>query len=100
MGVTGYQVTKTEEKPPAIELDQNKWLISWYSLRPNIVYSEKQIYEKYFEQLFRRKHDPENILALNYWMREIMKGWKDNDNCYGLHESLLRLRTITFQDRI
>ena len=36
-----------------------KYLISWHSQRPNIAYSETKIFDKYFEQLFKKEYDPE-----------------------------------------
>ena len=96
----GYLITKRGEEPPAdknrdyvIDLvDLGKWLISWHSQRPNIAYSETKIFDKYFEQLFKREYLPENIQALNLWMREIMKGWTPS-NLFGLNESLLAMKS-------
>jgi len=93
MGLTGYYATKPEEKLPAINLDINKGLMSWYSLRPNIAYSEKKLFTQYSKQLFQEKCNPDTILALNSWMQGIMKGWKNNYNCFGLHELLFRMET-------
>lgn len=95
----GYFITKRGEESPAEKdkryvvnlVDLGKWLISWHSQRPNIAYSENKIFDKYFEQLFRREYDPENIQALNNWMQEIMKGW--NSNPLGLNESLLAMKS-------
>ncbi len=96
---TGYLVTKRGEEPPAekdkkyvLDLsDLGKYLISWHSQRPNIAYSESKIFDKYFEQLFKREYKPENAQALNFWMQEIMKGWVPS-NPLGLNESLLAMR--------
>lgn len=96
---TGYFITKRAEEPPADKdknlivdlVDVGKWLISWHSQRPNIAYSETKIFDKYFEQLFKRDYTPENIQALNMWMQEIMKGWK-SENPFGLNESLLAMK--------
>lgn len=95
----GYFITKRgEDAPPtkdkryAIDLvDLGKYLISWHSQRPNIAYSETKIFDKYFEQLFKREYDPENIQALNFLMHEIMKGWV-SENPFGLNESLLAMK--------
>ena len=95
----GYFITKRGEEPPADKdkkyvvdlVSLGKWLISWHSQRPNIAYSETKIFDKYFEQLFRREYDPENIQALNSWMEEIMKGWIP-ENPFGLNESLLAMK--------
>ncbi len=96
---TGYLVTKRGEEPPASKdkrhvldlADLGKYLITWHSQRPNIAYSETRIFDKYFEQLFKREYQPENAQALNSWMQEIMKGWVQS-NPYGLNESLLAMK--------
>ena len=96
---TGYLVTKRGEKAPAdkdkkyvLDLsDLGKYLIAWHSQRPNIAYSEARIFDKYFDQLFKREYKPESAQALNFWMQEIMKGWT-SENPYGLNESLLAMK--------
>jgi hypothetical protein len=95
----GYLTTKRGEVPKAttnknyiLDLsDLGKYLISWHSQRPTIAYSETKIFDKYFEQLFKRDYKPENAQALNFWMQEIMKGWVQS-NPYGLNESLLAMK--------
>jgi hypothetical protein len=97
----GYFITKRGEEPPAeknknfvLDLsDLGKYLISWHSQRPNIAYSETKIFDKYFEQLFKRpeEYKPEKAQALNQWMQEILKGWASS-NPLGLNESLLAMR--------
>jgi len=95
----GYFITKRgEEAPPSKDrkyvidlVDLGKYLISWHSQRPNIAYSETKIFDKYFEQLFKREYNPENIQALNFWMQEIKKGWI-SENPFGLNESLLAMK--------
>jgi len=95
----GYFITKRGEEPlPSKDrkyvidlVDLGKYLISWHSQRPNIAYSETKIFDKYFEQLFKREYDPENIQALNFWMQEIKKGWIP-ENPFGLNESLLAMK--------
>ncbi len=95
----GYFITKRgEESPPSKDrkyvidlVDLGKYLISWHSQRPNIAYSESKIFDKYFEQLFKREYKPENIQALNFWMQEIKKGWIP-ENPFGLNESLLAMK--------
>ena len=96
----GYFITKRGEEAPAnkdkkyvIDLvNFGKYLISWHSQRPNIAYSETRIFDKYFNQLFRREYEPENIQALNFWMQEIRKGWIPQ-NPFGLNESLLAMKS-------
>lgn len=96
----GYFITKRGEEPPAekdkryvIDLsDLGKYLIAWHSQRPNISYSETRIFDKYFEQLFKRDYTPDNIQALNCWMGEINKGWVA-ENPYFFNESLLAMKS-------
>lgn len=95
----GYFITKRGEEAPAaknknyvIDLsDLGKYMISWHSQRPNIAYSENKIFDKYFEQLFKRDYSPENIQALNEWMQLVLARWT-KDNPLGLNESLLAMR--------
>jgi len=95
----GYFITKRGENAPP-EKDKNfiidlsdlgKYLIAWHSQRPNISYGETKIFDKYFEILFKRDYKPENIQALNNWMKEIMKNWTDK-NPLGLNETLLTMK--------
>ena len=95
----GYFITKRGEIPQAdrdktyvLDLsDLGKYLIAWHSQRPNISYSETKIFDKYFEQLFKREYKPENAQALNYWMQEIQKTWI-KENPLGLNETLLAMK--------
>lgn len=95
----GYFISKRGEVAPAdkdknfiIDLsDLGKYLIAWHSQRPNISYSETKIFDKYFEQLFRREYTPANIQALNYWMNYIQKMWIP-ENPLGLNETLLAMK--------
>jgi hypothetical protein len=95
----GYFITKRGEEAPSSKdkkfvidlVDLGKYLISWHSQRPNLAYSETRIFDKYFEQLFKREYKPENIQALNFWMQHVMEGWIP-ENPYGLNESLLAMK--------
>lgn len=95
----GYLVTKRGEEPPAdrdknfvVDLsDLGKHMISWHSQRPNIAYSETKIFDKYFEQLFKRDYKPEKIYALSCWNAELRKIWV-KDNPLSLNESLLAMK--------
>ena len=97
---TGYFMTKRGETPPAdkdktlvVDLSElGKHLISWHSQRPNVAYSETRIFDKYFEQLFKREYRPENVHALNYWMNRVWRAWT-KDNPLGFNESLLVMRS-------
>jgi len=96
----GYMVTKRGEKAPAnkddkfvIDLsDLGKYLMAWQSQRPNIAYSETKIFDKYFEQLFRKDYAPENVQALNELSRLVFQRWI-KENPLGLNESLLAMRS-------
>jgi hypothetical protein len=95
----GYFVSKRGEMPPAdknktqvVDLSElGKYLISWHSQRPNVAYSETKIFDKYFEQLFKREYRTENVHALNHWMNHVWKAWS-KDNPLGLNETLLAMR--------
>ncbi|HDH17162.1 MAG TPA: AIPR protein [Gammaproteobacteria bacterium] len=95
----GYFITKRGEDAPGdrdksyvIDLvDLGKHMISWHSQRPNIAYSETKIFDKYFEQLFKRDYKPENIYALSFWMSEVRKRWI-KENPLSLNESLLAMK--------
>lgn len=95
----GYFITKRGEISPAnkdkkytIDLvNLGKYLITWQSQRPNIAYSETKIFDKYFEQLFKKDYSPDKIQALNEWMSEVWKKWT-KENLLGLNESLLAMR--------
>lgn len=95
----GYFITKRGEVAPASKdvryvldfSDLGKFLIAWHSQRPNISYSEAKIFDKYFEQLFKREYKPENAQALNTWFQEILKTWS-KENPLGLNETLLAMR--------
>ena len=95
----GYFITKRGEEAPGdrdkshvIDLvDLGKYMITWHSQRPNIAYSETKIFDKYFEQLFKRDYRPENIYALSFWMSEVRKKWV-KENPLSLNESLLAMK--------
>jgi hypothetical protein len=98
----GFFITKRGEEAPASKdkryvvslVDLGKYLITWQSQRPIFAYSETKIFDKYFDQLFKRDYDynPENIQALNSWMQELSKGWIES-NPYALNESLLAMKS-------
>ena len=95
----GYLKTKRGELLPGnkdknFELDLSdlaKYFVSWHSQRPNIAYGETKLFDKYFDQLFRKDYLPEDALALNSWMKLVWKKW-DKENPLGLNESLLAMR--------
>ena len=95
----GYFITKRGEEAPAeknkdyiIDLsDLGKYLIAWYSQRPNISYGETKIFDKYFEILFKKSYKPEDIQALNAWMKVVREVWVD-ENPLGFDEALLAMK--------
>jgi hypothetical protein len=97
---SGCLITKRGQEAPADKdknlvvdlLELGKYLISWHSQRPNIAYSETRIFDRYFEQLFRRNYRPENVRALARWMQAVWGRWAKN-NPLGLNESLLAMRS-------
>jgi len=95
----GYLKTKRGESLPAnknkdYELDLSdlaKYFISWHSQRPNIAYGETKLFDKYFDQLFKKDYLPEDALSLKNWMNLIWKRWI-KENPLGLNDSLLAMR--------
>lgn len=96
---TGYLISKRGEESPAAKdkryvldlSDLGKYMISWHSQRPNIAYSETKIFDKYFDQLFKRDYRPDNAQSLNFMMQSVWKRWS-KENPLGLNESLLAMR--------
>ena len=97
----GYFVTKRGEKVDSVKYntahvvnltDLGKQLIAWHSQRPNLSYGETKIFDKYFDQLFRREYAPENIQALNVLFGTLYAKW-DKDNPMGLNETLLAMKS-------
>lgn len=96
----GYFVTKRGEKVDTVKYntahivnltDLGKQLIAWHSQRPNLSYGETKIFDKYFDQLFRREYSPENVQALNELFSTLYVKW-DKDNPMGLNETLLAMK--------
>lgn len=96
----GYFITKRGEKAGAPQYnplhivnlaDLGKQLIAWNSQRPTISYNENKIFDKHFDQLFRREYSPENIQALNVLFNTLYQKW-DKDNPMGLNETLLAMK--------
>lgn len=96
----GYFITKRGEKIDTLLYnkdqivnltDLGKQLIAWHSQRPNLSYGETKIFDKYFDQLFRRKYSPENIQALNILFNTLYDKWT-NDNPMDLNETLLAMK--------
>ena len=96
----GYFLTKRGEKADPTKYNTNhiinltdlgKELMAWHSQRPTISYSETKIFDKYFDQLFHKEYDPENIQALHDMYSAIISKWT-KDNPMDLNESLLAMK--------
>ena len=95
----GYFAAKRGEQLPAdknkeyyVELSYlGKFLMAWYSQRPNLSYGETKIFDKYFDTLFKKEYHPEDLYALNYWYDKIMSVWTE-DNPWGINETLLTMK--------
>jgi RNA polymerase-interacting CarD/CdnL/TRCF family regulator len=96
----GYFITKRGEQADKAKYNANhiisltelgKQLIAWHSQRPTISYSETKIFDKYFDQIFRKDYAPENIQALNELSKCVIGRW-NNDNPLGLNDSLLAMK--------
>ena len=82
-----------KDKNKVVDLSSlGKNLMAWHSQRPNISYSETKIFDKYFEQLFKRDYAPEKVFALQEWMFLIASRWS-KDNPLGFNETLLAMRS-------
>lgn len=96
----GYLVTKRGEEVDTTKYDTNhiiqltdlgKELIAWHSQRPNISYGETNIFDKYFNQLFRKDYDAEDVQALHEMYVAVMTKWIP-DNPMRLDESLIAMK--------
>jgi hypothetical protein len=88
----GESVPADKDKRYAIDLsDLAKYLMSWHSQRPNIAYSETKLFDKYFEQLFKRDYKADDVQALNFWMQNIYEKWTAQ-NPLNLNETLLAMK--------
>jgi RNA polymerase-interacting CarD/CdnL/TRCF family regulator len=96
----GYFITKRGEQADTAKYNAShivnltelgKQLIAWHSQRPTISYSETKIFDKYFDQIFRKNYAPENIQALNELSKCVIERWNDN-NLLGLNDSLLAMK--------
>lgn len=72
--------------------DLGKWLAAWHSQRPTISYSETKIFDKYFNQLFKKDYAPEKMQALNELYGEVIKRWTPN-NPMAIDPSLLAMKS-------
>lgn len=97
----GYFITKRGEVADPAKYNTNhivsltelgKQLIAWHSQRPTISYSETKIFDKYFDQLFRKDYAPEKVQALNELSKSVSSKWT-KENPIGLNESLLAMKS-------
>lgn len=88
----GEQKIASRDDEYVIDIEQlGKYLMTWHSQRPNIAYSPTKIFDKYFDQLFKKDYAPEDVQALNVLGRKVLNYW-NKDNLLGLNESLLAMR--------
>lgn len=88
----GDQLPADKKKDYFVELSYlGKYLIAWYSQRPNLSYGETKIFDKYFDTLFKKEYKPEDIYALNYWYNKIMNVWTE-ENPYSIHPTILTMK--------
>lgn len=88
----GDVIPADKKKEDSIELSElGKYLIAWYSQRPNLSYGETKIFDKYFDTLFKKEYKPEDLYALNFWFNRIMQNWT-LENPLGIDETLLTMK--------
>lgn len=88
----GDTIKGDRDKKYCVELSQlGKYLIAWYSQRPNISYGETKIFDKYFDTLFNHDYRPEDLYGLEFWMQKIMENWTV-ENPLAINEELLTMR--------
>jgi len=98
----GYFVTKRGERVDTTRFnssyvvnlsDLGKYLVAWHSQRPTISYSETKIFDKYFNQLFKKDYKPEDMLALTWLFKNIETMWQMEGNVLNLEESLRAMKS-------
>ena len=88
----GDSIKADKDKKYCIELSQlGKYLIAWYSQRPNISYGETKIFDKYFDTLFNHDYRPEDLFGLEFWMQKIMSVWTV-ENPLSINEEILTMK--------
>jgi len=88
----GDIVPADKDKDYVIDLSSfGKYLMAWYSQRPNISYGETNIFSKYFTKLFNPDYKPEDVYALNFFMKKIMENWTE-DNPLSIDETILTMK--------
>jgi len=88
----GEQIPADKDKTYAVDLSNlGKFLMAWYSQRPNISYGEKKIFDVYFNILFKPEYLPEDIFAMEFWMQKILAIWTE-ENPLGLNPTYLTMK--------
>lgn len=95
----GCFITKRGEKAetgcnPAYVVDiadLGKQLLAWHSQRPNNTNNESKIFDKYFDQLFRKDYAPEKIQALKELSDAVFSKW-NAENPMEINDSLLAMK--------
>jgi len=83
----GYFITKRGETRPADRdanktidsSDYGKMVLSWMCQRPNLASNEKKLFDELYKTVFHPELDPESMLVLKLWLREIDKNWEALD---------------------
>ena len=95
-----YLITKRGEVVDTTKYDQahiiqltdlGKELIAWHSQRPTLSYSETKIFDVYFNQIFKKDYNAEDVQALHELHDAVMKKWTP-ENPLGMNESLLAMK--------
>ena len=74
----GEVPTEDKVKAPELVMDASafgKCAMAWHCRRPNISHNENKVFDEYYKTLFRTGYPPENIAALNGWIRAIEMAW-------------------------
>ena len=96
----GYFATKRGEEPNTAKYnsahivyltDLGKELIAWHSQRPTMSYSENRVFDVYFDQLFHREYNPEDVQALAELHKTILPYWEP-DSLKSLDENLITIK--------
>ena len=88
----GDIVPADKDKEYVIDLSSfGKYIMAWYSQRPNISYGETNIFSKYFTKLFNPDYKPEDVYALNFFMKKIMENWTEA-NPLSIDETILTMK--------
>ena len=69
-----------------------KLIMTWHLSRPDLALSSEKIFDKYFEDIFKKDYNPEDIYALNKMYNEVLTNWNE-DNKLGFNKMLLEKKS-------